>query len=149
MRAPRKPKLLSREELEDPKRLRMPNLSLRSGLLSHVPSQPALFPSRREPGGLLSRDQSLRPDILNPHGTSGNVFAGPSASASTPYAGMLNSWDSDVTGSIPVFASTGKPVAEIGDRSQDTILTPRFLQRPSAKNTFNSMGLRPFLAILI
>ena len=30
--------------------------SVRSGQLFHVPSQPALFPLPREPGGLLSRD---------------------------------------------------------------------------------------------
>ena len=49
--------------------------SVRSGQLSHVPSKPALFPSPRgELGGMLSRDQSLRPDIWNPHGISGNVL---------------------------------------------------------------------------
>ena len=52
---------------------------------------------------------------------------------------MLNSWDSDDEGSIPVRTGTGKPVAESGEQNRDTILTPRFLQRPSAKNTFNSM----------
>ena len=52
---------------------------------------------------------------------------------------MLNSWDSDVAGSIPVRTGTGKPVAESGEQNRDTTLTPRFLQRPSAKNTFNSM----------
>ena len=29
-----------------------------------------------ELGGMMSRDQSLRPDTWNPHKVSGNVFAG-------------------------------------------------------------------------
>ena len=56
-----------------------------------------------------------------------SFFAGLSASASTPDAGMLHSWDSDVAGSIPVRTGTGKPVAESGEQNRDTILTPRFL----------------------
>ena len=90
--------------------------------------------------GMLSRDQSLRPDIWNPHGISGNVFTGLSASASTPFAGMLNYWDSDVAGKHPrCELARGKSVAESGEQNRDTILAPRFLRRPSAKNTFNSM----------
>ena len=60
--------------------------SLRSGKFSHVPSQPASFPQNPggELGGMMSRDQSLRPDTWNPHKVSGNVFAGLFASASTP-----------------------------------------------------------------
>ena len=46
--------------------------SVRSGL-SHVPSQPALFPPYRDPGRLLSRNDKP-PDIWNTHGISGNVF---------------------------------------------------------------------------
>ena len=48
-------------------------------------------------------------------------------------------WDFDATGNIPVQATTGRPVAESGDRSRDTIPTPRFLRRPSAKDSFNPM----------
>ena len=95
------------------------------------------------PGGIgrnaEPRSKPATSNIWNPHGKSGNVSAGLSASASTPYAGMLNSWDSDVAGSISVRTGTGKPVAESGEQNRDTILTPRFLQRPSAQNTFNSM----------
>ena len=40
---------------------------------SHVPSQPALLPPYRDPGGLLSRSSQL-PDICNSHGFSGNVL---------------------------------------------------------------------------
>ena len=56
--------------------------SVRSGL-SHVPSQPALFPPYRDPGGLLSRSDKP-PDNWNTHGISGNVFANPPASSSSP-----------------------------------------------------------------
>ena len=61
--------------------------SIRIGQLSHVPSQLAVVPS---PRGMLSRDQSLRSDVWNSPGTSGNVFAGPSASFSTNFTGMLH-----------------------------------------------------------
>ena len=46
--------------------------SVRSGL-SHVTRQTVLFPSYRDPGGLLSRSNQP-PDIWNSQGTSGNVF---------------------------------------------------------------------------
>ena len=53
--------------------------SVRSGPF-HVPSQPALFPLYRGPGGLLSRNDQP-PDIWNSQGISGNVFANPPASS--------------------------------------------------------------------
>ena len=62
--------------------------SARSGL-SHVPSQPALFPPYRDPGGLLSRSDKPQ-DIWNTQGKSGNVFANPPPSSSSPYPGGLN-----------------------------------------------------------
>ena len=40
--------------------------SVRSGL-SHVPSQPALLPSFRDPGGILSR-KDKPPDTWDTHG---------------------------------------------------------------------------------
>ena len=46
--------------------------SVRSGL-SHVPSQPALLPPYRDPGGMLSRNDKP-PDIWNTHGISGNIL---------------------------------------------------------------------------
>ena len=52
--------------------------SVRSGP-SHVPSQPALLPPFRDPGGMLSR-KNEPPDIWDTHGTSGNVFADSPAS---------------------------------------------------------------------
>ena len=53
--------------------------SVRSGL-SHVPSQPALLPPYRDPGGMLSRPGGMlscndkSPDIWGTHGISGNVL---------------------------------------------------------------------------
>ena len=56
--------------------------SVRSGL-SHVPSQPALFPPYRDPGGMLSRSMGMPsrndrpPSIWDTQGISGNVFVNP------------------------------------------------------------------------
>ena len=82
--------------------------SVRSGP-SHVPSQPALLPPYRDPGGLLSRN-SHPPDTRNSQGISGNVFAHPRASSSSPYPGGFNPWISNVTEDTPVLARTGQPV---------------------------------------
>ena len=46
--------------------------SARCGL-SRVPSQPALLPPFRDPGGMLSR-KDKPPDIWDTHGISGNVL---------------------------------------------------------------------------
>ena len=76
--------------------------SMCSAELSHVPSQPAIVPSL---SGMLSRDQILRLDTWNLLGTSGNVFHSPRAvidSSSTPYQGMLHSWNQNATGGNPV-----------------------------------------------
>ena len=65
--------------------------SVRSGP-SHVPSQPTLLPPHRDPGGLLSRNNQP-PDLWNSQGTSGNVFADPRASFSSPYPRRIQSLD--------------------------------------------------------
>ena len=76
--------------------------SVRSGL-SHVPSQPALFPPFRDPGGMLSRSVGMPsrndrpPDIWDTHGISGNVFVNPTASSSAPYPQGFNPWISNVS----------------------------------------------------
>ena len=76
--------------------------SVRSGL-SHVPSQPALFPPYRDPGGLLSRSVGMPsrkdkpPDIWNTQGISGNVFVNPPASSSSLHPGRFNPWISNET----------------------------------------------------
>ena len=84
--------------------------SIGSGGLPNVPSQPAVPNSR----GMLSRDQSLRPDTWNSLGTSGNVFDNPSASVnsvSTPHRGMLYPWNPEATFGDPMQPSTGRPAA--------------------------------------
>ena len=102
---------------------------------SHVPSQPALFPPCRDPGGLLSRNNQP-PDIWNSQGISGNVFANSRASSSSPYPGGFNPWISTVTEDTLVLTSMVQPVP-CGERQiPDTTLTPRFQPGPSAGNSF-------------
>ena len=108
--------------------------SVRSG--PHVPSQPALLPPDRDPGGLLSRNNQP-PDIWNSQGMSGNVFANPRASFSSPYPGGFNPWISNVTEDTTVLTRTGRPVT-CGERQiPDTVLTQRFEPGPSAGNAFD------------
>ena len=118
--------------------------SIRSGKLSHVPSQLSIAPSLC---GMLSRDQSLRPDTWNLLGTSGNVFdclLAPIDSSSTPYSGMPLSTDQSATGGNPVRDSTGKLVARSEERNRETISTSRFARKPSAVTSFfPAEGARP------
>ena len=51
--------------------------SVRSGLF-HVPSQPALLPPYRDPGGMLSR-KDKPPDIWDTHGVFGKRFGKPTS----------------------------------------------------------------------
>ena len=109
--------------------------SVRSGP-SHVPSQPALFPSYRDPGGLLRRNNQP-PDIWSSQGISGNVFANPRASSSSLYPGEFNPWISNVTEDTVVLTCRGGPVT-CGERQiPDTVLNPRFQTGPSAGNSFD------------
>ena len=70
--------------------------SVRSGH-SHVASQLVSFPPHPVPGGMLSRSLGMPsrndgpPSIWDTHGTSGNVFANPTAS-SAPCPQQLNPW---------------------------------------------------------
>ena len=118
--------------------------SICSGKLSHVPSHPAIVPSLC---GILSRDQSLRPETWNLLGTSGNVFDSPLApidSSSTPFRGMFHSWNLHAADGIPVRDSTGRPVPGSDERNRDTIPTPRFARRPSTMNSlFPTEGAYP------
>ena len=102
--------------------------SVRSGL-SHVPSQPALFPSYRDPGGLLSRNNQP-PVIWNTHGISGHVFENPLASSSSPYPGGFNPWISNVTEDTSPHVTSERQIP-------DTALDPRFQSGPSARNSFD------------
>ena len=109
--------------------------SVRSGP-SHVPSQPALLPPYRDPGGLLSRNNQP-PDIWNSQRISGNVFANPRASSSSLYPGGFNPCISNVTEDTPVLTSMVRPVT-CGERQiPDIVLTPRFQTGPSAGNSFD------------
>ena len=102
--------------------------SVRSGL-SHVPSQPALFPRYRDPGGLLRRNNQP-PDIWNSQGISGNVFANPRASSSKPYPGGFNPWISNVTEHTQPHVTSER-------RNPDTALDPRCQSGPSARNSLD------------
>ena len=104
--------------------------SVRSGP-SHVPSQPALFPPYRDPGGLPSRNDQ------HSQGFSGNVCANPRASSSSPYPGGFNPWISNVTEDTPVLTSTERPVTCDACQIPDTVLNPRFQTGPSAGNSFD------------
>ena len=109
--------------------------SARSGP-SHVPSQPALLPHYRDPGGLISRDDKP-PDIWNTHGISGNVFVNPRASSSPPCPGGFNPWISNVTEDTPVLTNTGRPFTCSERQNPDTALGPRCQSEPSARNSFD------------
>ena len=102
--------------------------SVRSGP-SHVPSQPAFLPRYRDQGELLSRNNQP-PDIRNSQGISGNVFANPRASSSSPYPGGFNPWISSVTEDTPVLTSTGQPVTcDERHRFRNFTLTNSLLQQ--------------------
>ena len=60
-----------------------------------------------DPGGLPSRNNQP-PDVWNSQGISGNVFANPRASSSSPNPGGFNPWISNVTEDTPVLTSTGR-----------------------------------------
>ena len=109
--------------------------SVRSGL-SHVPSQPALLPPSRDPGGMLSRSVGMLsrndkpPDIWDTHGISGNVFVNPTASSSSPYPGGFNPWISNVSEQTSPHVTSER-------QTPDTALDPRCQSRPSARNSFD------------
>ena len=83
--------------------------SVRSGQ-SHVTSQPVFFPPHPIPGGMLIRSAGMQsrregpPSIWDTRGISGNVFANPDASSSTPYPQELNHWSSSIE--EPLYSST-------------------------------------------
>ena len=109
--------------------------SVRSGQ-SHFPSQPALFPPFRDPGGMLCRSVGMPshndkpPDIWDTHGISGNVFANPTASSSAPFPQESNPWISNVSEhtALHVMSESQTP---------DTTLDPRCQSGPSARNSFD------------
>ena len=88
---------------------------------------------------MLSRDEHVRPDTWNLLGTLGKIFDSPRAvidSPSTPYQGVLHSWNQSATGGNPVRDSTGKLVARSEERNRETIPTPRLARKPSTMSSF-------------
>ena len=102
--------------------------SVRSGL-SHVPSQPALFPLYRDSGELPSRNDKP-PDIWNSHGISGNVFVNPPASSSSPCPGAFNPWISNVTENTSPHVTSER-------QNPHTTLDPRCQSGSAARNSFD------------
>ena len=96
---------------------------------SHVPSQPALLPPYRDPGGLQSRSNQP-PDIWNSQGVSGNVCANPRASSSSPYPAGFNPWISNVTEYTSPHVTDERQIP-------DTVLNPRCQSGPPAGNSFD------------
>ena len=111
-------------EIKDPE-------SVRSGL-SHVPSQPALLPPFRDPGGMLRRSVGMPsrndrpPDIWDTHGISGNVFVNPTASSSSPYPGGFSGTTEHTS-----------PHVTSERQTPDTTLDPRCQSGPSARSSFD------------
>ena len=92
--------------------------SVRSESISHVPSQPALFPLLREPERLLIRDYNLQPNIWDTH------FCKSTSVLFDNLFRNAQSLDFSITGNIPVQASTGRPVIENGDRDNSHSRAP-------------------------
>ena len=107
--------------------------SARSGH-SHVASQPVSFTPHPIPGRMLSRSIGMPsrnngpPSIWDTHGTSGNVFANPTASSSAPYPQELNPWSSNVSEHTS---------SHVMSESQTPALDPRCQSGPSARNPFD------------
>ena len=107
--------------------------SIRSGN-SHVTSRPVSFPLHPIPEGMLSRSFGVPrrkegpPSIWDTNGTSGNVFANPTASSSAPYPQELIPWSSNI--SEPIHSSTaGK------NENQTPVQDQRCQSGPSAKSS--------------
>ena len=111
--------------------------SVRSGQLSHIPSEPMLFPLPTCPGGLLSRARNSQPDIWNTPGHRENVASSPPYSSSL-CSRIFHVWNDSTAERISTQTSTGT------HRDKDTIPTLRFPRSSSAGNSFNPMEGRNF-----
>ena len=78
---------------------------------------------------MLSRNDNP-PDFWNTHGISGNVFANPPASSSSPYPQGFNPSISNVTEDTLRHVTSERQIP-------DTTLNPRFQSGPSARNSFD------------
>ena len=100
-----------------------------------LPVQPALLPSFRDLGGMLSRSVGMPsrndkpPDIWDTHGTSGNDCVNPPASSSSHYLGGFSPWIPNVTEHISPYVTSER-------QTPDTALDLRCQSRPSARNSF-------------
>ena len=103
--------------------------SVRSGQ-PHVTIQPAFFPPFQNPGalGMPSRNDGP-PSIWDTHGTSGNVFANPTASSSAPYPQESNPWCSNVSEHTS---------PHVMSESQTPVQDQRCQSGPSARNSFDT-----------
>ena len=105
--------------------------SVRSGQ-SHVTSQPVFFPPHPDPGGMLSRSLGVPsrkngpPSIWDTHGTSGKLFANPTASSSAPYPQELNPRSSYVSEHTS---------PHVMSESQTAVQNRRCQSGPSARNS--------------
>ena len=79
---------------------------------------------------LLSRSDKP-PDIWNAQGLSGNVFANPRASSSSPYPGGFNHWISNGTEDTSPHVTSERQIP-------DTALNPRFQSGLWAGNSFDT-----------
>ena len=91
-----------------------------------LPVNLRFFPPFRDLGGMLSRSLGLPsrndrpPRIWDTHGISGNVFANPTASSSTPYPQGSNPWVSNVSEHTShMWWVNAKHQPRIRDASQD------------------------------
>ena len=107
--------------------------SIRSGN-SHVTSRPVSFPPHPIPEGMLRHSfvtpcrREGPPSIWDTHGISGNVFANPDASSSSPYPQELHQWHSSIE--EPLHSSTVEK-SERHEQNQDL----RCQSGPSAKDS--------------
>ena len=99
-----------------------------------LPVNQRFFPTFQNPGGMLSRSLGLPsrndkpPDIWDTHGISGNVFANPAASSSSPYPQELNPWSSNIT---------ERTSPQVMSESQTPVQDPRCQSGPSTRNSFD------------
>ena len=105
--------------------------SVRSGQ-SHVTSQPVFFTPHAVPGGMLSRSLAMpsrnngSPSFWDTHGTSGSVFANPTASSSALYPQESNFWVSHVSEHTS---------PHVMSESQTPVQDQRCQSGPSARNS--------------
>ena len=79
--------------------------------------------------------QILAECIWNSQGISGNAFANPRASSSSPYPGEFNPWISNVTKDTSPHVTSER-------QNPDTTLDPRCQSGPSARNSFDPCDSR-------